>query len=66
MTDLFTWTDIYQELATELLCWQDRQTELIAFLEDLRKQGYVITNLQDTNRDGEIKSRTGFANIGRS
>ncbi len=53
MTNQFTWINIYQELATALLDWQDRQEELIAFLEELRAQGYVITALQDKNRDGE-------------
>jgi 5-methylcytosine-specific restriction enzyme B len=53
MTDRFTWIDIYQELATTLLGWQDRQAELIAFLEDLRGEDYVIPSLQDKNSDGE-------------
>jgi len=53
MTEQFTWIDIYQELATALLVCQDKQPELIAFLEDLRKQDYVISSLQDKNRDGE-------------
>lgn len=53
MTNQFTWINIYQELATVLSDWQDRQPELIDFLEGLREQGYVITSLQDKNRDGE-------------
>ncbi|MCB0209664.1 MAG: AAA family ATPase [Anaerolineae bacterium] len=53
MTNQFTWIDLYQELATVLSDWQERQTELIAFLEELRKQGCTITALQDKNRDGE-------------
>lgn len=53
MINQFTWTDIYQELATTLLAWEDKQTDLIAFLADLQNQGYVITPLQDKNRDGE-------------
>ncbi|HET9587773.1 MAG TPA: AAA family ATPase [Anaerolineales bacterium] len=47
----FTWIPIYQELADKLAAWEDRQPELVALLEDLRAQGYVITPLQD--RDGE-------------
>lgn len=49
----FTWIEIYQELATTLLAWEDKQIELVAFLADLQNQGYVITPLQDKNRDGE-------------
>jgi 5-methylcytosine-specific restriction protein B len=53
MSKQFTWINIYQELAITLLDWQEKQPELIAFLEDLRKQGYVITALQDKNEAGE-------------
>lgn len=53
MTNQFTWTDIYHELAQALLNWQDRQPELIAFLEDLRIQGYFVTPMNDQNSDGE-------------
>ena len=52
MSERFTWVFLYQELATVLLRWQERQRELIAFLEDLRSQGHVITTLQDKNKDG--------------
>lgn len=54
MTKPFTWIPIYQELATELAKWQDRQTELIQFLEDLREKDYVITPLMDKDKDGAI------------
>lgn len=53
MTNQFTWTDIYQELATTLLAWESRQTELITFLDDLHTQGYIVSSVQDKNRDGE-------------
>ncbi len=53
MSNQFTWIDIYQELATVLSGWQDRQGELIAFLEKLRAEGFTITSLQDKNKDGE-------------
>ena len=52
MTEHFTWIAIYQELAEALAGWQDRQAELIAFLEDLRTQGYVITPLTDKDEEG--------------
>lgn len=54
MAQPFTWIPIYQELATELIKWQDRQSELIQFLEDLRKKDYVITPLQDKDKDGAL------------
>jgi 5-methylcytosine-specific restriction enzyme B len=53
MTDQFTWVDIYQELATTLLSWENKQTELIAFLENLHTQGYTIFSMRDKNRDDE-------------
>ena len=43
---------MYQELAGELTRWERRQQELISFLEELRTQGFVITPLQDQDRDG--------------
>jgi len=42
----------YQELAKELAKWQERQGDLIAFLENLREQEYVITPLKDKDEDG--------------
>jgi 5-methylcytosine-specific restriction protein B len=47
----FTWIPIYAELAGELTKWENRQNELISFLEELRTQGFVITPLAD--KDGE-------------
>jgi 5-methylcytosine-specific restriction protein B len=52
MTSQFTWIPIYQELADELAKWQDRQEELIAFLEDLRANDYIITPFLDRDDDG--------------
>src|SRR5690348_3500027 len=52
VTKTFTWVPLYQELAKKLLPWQDQQIELIAFLEELRTEGYVITPLNDRGRDG--------------
>lgn len=48
----FTWKPFYQELANELIGWENRQQELISFLEVLRTQGFVITPLHDKDRDG--------------
>lgn len=36
----------------ELLSWQKRQGELIAFLETLRADGHVITPLTDKDKNG--------------
>src|SRR6266540_6291936 len=52
MTRNFTWIPIYQELAKELAGWENRQEELISFLEELRSEGYVITPLNDKDGDG--------------
>jgi 5-methylcytosine-specific restriction enzyme B len=43
---------MYQELARELAGWENRQEELISFLEELRSQGYVVTPLYDRQADG--------------
>lgn len=52
VTNQFTWIPIYQELARELANWENRQSELIAFLETLRRDGFVITPLNDKNKAG--------------
>ena len=43
---------MYQELARELSTWENRQEQLVHFLEELRAEGYVITPLQDRDEDG--------------
>jgi 5-methylcytosine-specific restriction enzyme B len=53
MTNQFTWVDIFQELATTLLEWESKQSDLIAFLDDLHTQGYRVVSMQDKNRDDE-------------
>lgn len=53
MTNQFTWANIYHELAKTLLGWQEKQPELIAFLEGLRSQGYFVTPMNDRNNEGE-------------
>jgi 5-methylcytosine-specific restriction enzyme B len=52
METKFTWIPFYREIAQRLLDWERRQTELIAFLERLRSQGFVITNLTDQDAQG--------------
>jgi 5-methylcytosine-specific restriction enzyme B len=51
-TQSFTWVPLYQELAINLMGWETRQAELIAFLETLRAEGYVITPLKDKDENG--------------
>ncbi len=53
MSENFTWIPIYSDIAHQLVEWQDRQGELIAFLEDLRAQGLVITPLTDKDAQGD-------------
>ena len=52
MINQFTWIPIYQELAHKLAGWENRQQELISFLEELRTQGFVVTPLHDKDGDG--------------
>ena len=52
MMQSFTWIPFYQELATKLAGWEKRQGDLISFLESLRAEGYVITPLNDKDKDG--------------
>ena len=51
-TQSFTWIPFYQELATKLAGWEKRQGELVAFLEALREEGYVVTPLYDKDQNG--------------
>ena len=60
MTNQFTWIPIYQELARELANWENRQSELIAFLEALRRDGFVITPLNDKDSTGARLLLTGI------
>lgn len=52
MADKFTWIPVYREIAQRLLDWQDRQGDLIEFLEQLRSQGLTITPLTDQDAKG--------------
>ena len=52
MAERFTWIPIYGETARRLLDWEGRQAELIAFLEQLRKDGLKVTPLSDQDDQG--------------
>jgi len=49
----FSWIPFYKELADKLVNWENKQKELIDFLEELRKKDFVITPLTDRNEDGD-------------
>lgn len=53
MAEEFSWIPIYKELAKKLVDWEDRQEELINFLEELRSKNYIITPLLDKNEEGD-------------
>jgi 5-methylcytosine-specific restriction protein B len=52
MDSNFTWIPTYGAIARELLNWEGRQSELIAFLERLRGEGFIITPLADKDEKG--------------
>lgn len=54
MSGQFTWIPFYKELAKELINWQSRQAELIAFLEDLRARDFIVTPLMDKDGEGAV------------
>jgi 5-methylcytosine-specific restriction protein B len=49
----FDWIPFYEEFAGKLALWRNRQSELIAFLEELRAQGLKITPLLDKDDSGK-------------
>src|SRR5882672_7964090 len=67
----FTWTALYSELATKLANYEDRQSELIGFLEQIRDKGFVVTPLKDKDSSGnsfpleEIDPFTFFGSFNR-
>jgi 5-methylcytosine-specific restriction enzyme B len=70
-SDRFTWTALYSELATKLANYEDRQSELINLLDEIRKQGHVVTRLKDKDASGnsfpltEIDPFTFFGSFNR-
>lgn len=48
----FTWIPLYEEIATKLAPYRDRQRELIGLLEDLRSKGLKGTPLSDRDESG--------------
>lgn len=48
----FDWIPFYEELATKLEAWRNRQNELVGFIEDLRAQNIVVTPMSDITAAG--------------
>ncbi|MXP66122.1 AAA family ATPase [Roseomonas sp. M0104] len=48
----FTWIPFYEDLAHRLLDWEDRQPDLVAFLERLRVAGLPATPVNDRDVTG--------------
>lgn len=66
-----SWIPLYEELATALLAYEDRQAELIALLAQLKKDGLTILPLVDRTKTGTrqmevIDPFTFFAAFNRS
>lgn len=67
----FSWIPIYKELAPKLVTYQDRQPELIRFVEEIRSAGIPALSLVDKDAAGkpiplrEIDPFTFFANFNR-
>ena len=72
MANTFTWVPLYRELADLLAKWEGRQSELIEFLENLRKGGFGISRLIDKDDKGvrfvlkEIDPFTFFGTFNRT
>ena len=66
----FSWIPIYEELATKLLDYEDRQRELVDFLSELREEGLRVVSVNDQGTTGptqltEIDPFTFFASFNR-
>ena len=72
MTTGYTWIPLYRELADRLVEWESRQTELVALLEQIREEGYVVSPLNDKDEQGnrfllkEIDPFTFFGTFNRA
>lgn len=49
-----SWTPLYEDLATRLVAWEDRQPELLAFLRKLKEEGLPVVKLDDKGPAGEV------------
>ncbi len=67
----FTWIPIYREIAHKLLKYENRQDELLAMIQEMRRHGLKTIGLMDRDSEGrdrplrEIDPFTFFANFNR-
>src|ERR1035437_3421546 len=52
MENNFTWIPTYNEVARQLVKWENRQSELIGFIERLRKDDLTVTPMNDKDEKG--------------
>jgi len=69
--DRFSWVQIYKEIASKLLDYENRQQELIDILKELKEEGLPIIRLTDLDKNNkevpltEIDPFTFFSNWNR-
>lgn len=51
---MFTWTPFYEELASVISNYRNRQNDLIGILKELKGMNLPIINLVDQDNKGEI------------
>ncbi len=49
---MFTWIPLYEETATALRAYRDRQPELVQILADMAAAGLKATSVEDKAADG--------------
>ncbi len=54
----FTWIPIYSEIAREVLKFENRQSELLSLLKELRADGLKVILLNDRDANGEVTPLT--------
>ena len=68
---MFTWKSIYRELASAMMKYRNRPSELIDLLKEMQGKGLSVISLNDRGPEGEeidfteIDPFTFFANFNR-
>lgn len=68
----FSWKPLYRQIAERVLTYREKQTELVALLQELKAQGLNVVKFHDQYRDGgkgplkEIDPFTFIASYNRS
>ena len=52
---MFDWVPLYKEIGLKLLGFENRQSELIQLLRELREKGLRVISLLDKTEDGEVE-----------